>query len=577
MAIATLTVDIVAKLANLQTGFDRAAQIAERNAKRMDAAFAAAARTFGGLVGGLSAGALITGLKGAVTAIDDLAEAAAGVGVGAVALAELRSRAAEAGVEAEQLDNALGKLNAKLIDAASGNKRAAAAFDAMGVAIRDANGNIRSTEQVLRDVADRFATYSNSAEKSALAAELFGERIGRKLVAYLSQGSEGLRQFTGLTEELVADAERSAREIDRLATSFERLKNTLLSGVVPALNSTVDTVGRIDFRKIFEAFRASGTPSAAFVEYFRQLNESAGKTVQAREALARFGATYDEVDRLLRRSPGAKAPVVGLPDPPVIKAASAALRDLNTEIDGYTRQLQRERRSLSDWLGLRDIDEAQQGFRKVEERIARINDLTGRAAANKWAADIALLDDAFFNAEISVEEYEAAIRRATGQTEALADASEKTTDIARELGLTFSSAFEDAIVGGEDLRDVLRGLEKDILRIITRKLVTEPLAGAVSGAVGNFDLGALFGKLFGSFAGGFAVGGFIPPGQWGIAGERGPEIVYGGKAGATVEPSRSAGHTINITVQGNATRDTANQIAVQVGRALSLAGARGFA
>lgn len=40
MPIATLTIDFVAQLAGLQADFDRAAQLAEKNAKRMESAFA---------------------------------------------------------------------------------------------------------------------------------------------------------------------------------------------------------------------------------------------------------------------------------------------------------------------------------------------------------------------------------------------------------------------------------------------------------------------------------------------------------------------------------------------------------
>ena len=79
------------------------------------------------------------------------------------------------------------------------------------------------------------------------------------------------------------------------------------------------------------------------------------------------------------------------------------------------------------------------------------------------------------------------IESALAETDALADAT-------RDLGFTFASAFEDAVVGGERLSEVLKGLEQDILRILTRRLVTEPLADAVTGAVrgGQSLLGDLF-------------------------------------------------------------------------------------
>ena len=90
------------------------------------------------------------------------------------------------------------------------------------------------------------------------------------------------------------------------------------------------------------------------------------------------------------------------------------------------------------------------------------------------------------------------------------DDVEKTKSAWEELGPTFSSAFEDAIVEGKKLSDVMNGLEKDILRIVTRKLVTEPLGNAISGIFGGGGSGLLggVGKLFGFATGGsFTVGG----------------------------------------------------------------------
>lgn len=93
---------------------------------------------------------------------------------------------------------------------------------------------------------------------------------------------------------------------------------------------------------------------------------------------------------------------------------------------------------------------------------------------------------------------EAARARADVQSRAnkeLSDAKDQTDglkDAAKDLGLTFSSSLEDAIAEGKKLHDVLSGLEQDILRIVTRKLVTEPLANAISGIGSN-----LFGSLFG--------------------------------------------------------------------------------
>lgn len=63
---------------------------------------------------------------------------------------------------------------------------------------------------------------------------------------------------------------------------------------------------------------------------------------------------------------------------------------------------------------------------------------------------------------------------------------DKTKSAAEELGMTFASAFEGAIVGGKEFSAVLDGLAQDVLRITVRKSITEPLAGWLSAGISSF-------------------------------------------------------------------------------------------
>lgn len=69
--------------------------------------------------------------------------------------------------------------------------------------------------------------------------------------------------------------------------------------------------------------------------------------------------------------------------------------------------------------------------------------------------------------------------------------AKKMKDINKELSMTFSSAFEDAIVHGKSFRDVLDGIAQDLIRITVRQNLTKPVADAVSninwGSVFNFN------------------------------------------------------------------------------------------
>lgn len=96
----------------------------------------------------------------------------------------------------------------------------------------------------------------------------------------------------------------------------------------------------------------------------------------------------------------------------------------------------------------------------------------------------------------SLQEYVALLQSSKGLN-AIEVQTQRNADVARDLGLAFKSAAEEAIVNFEGVRSVLRGLEQDLLRIATRKLVTEPLANW-----GTDLLRSTMPSLFGAPAGG---------------------------------------------------------------------------
>ncbi|OAN53898.1 hypothetical protein A6A04_13480 [Paramagnetospirillum marisnigri] len=104
------------------------------------------------------------------------------------------------------------------------------------------------------------------------------------------------------------------------------------------------------------------------------------------------------------------------------------------------------------------------------------------------------------------------------QMDGLKDKIESTKKLGADLGMTFSSAFEDAIVSAKSFSEVLQGLAQDILRLMIRSQITQPLAAAAQ---------PFFSSLLGSITSGlgFASGtSSAPPGMaW--VGERGPELI----------------------------------------------------
>lgn len=196
---------------------------------------------------------------------------------------------------------------------------------------------------------------------------------------------------------------------------------------------------------------------------------------------------------------------------------------------------------------IKRANEAAVALEKVREEVQRTSDafITGIPAT-----DAAFENDMVgFWARVAVEQKKT--------TDDLADA-------AKDLGFTFTSAFEDAVIEGEKFSDVLKAIEKDVARIILRMTVTKPLAEGLAGILGE-GLKGVFGgggdatsqtgpgfedQLSGRRAGGgsvFAGGRFL-------VGEQGPELFVPSRDGTIVPNHALGGVTINngdIVISGS--------------------------
>ena len=103
--------------------------------------------------------------------------------------------------------------------------------------------------------------------------------------------------------------------------------------------------------------------------------------------------------------------------------------------------------------------------------------------------------------------------------------------------MAFSSAFEDAVIGGDKLSNVFRSLTKDLARMALRLGVTNPL------------LNAAFGLDLPIFGGGKASGGSVDAGTSYLVGEKGPEIMVPRSSGTIIPNHAIADSAGGGTVQ----------------------------
>lgn len=125
---------------------------------------------------------------------------------------------------------------------------------------------------------------------------------------------------------------------------------------------------------------------------------------------------------------------------------------------------------------------------------------------------------------------------------------------------SFSDSMADAIVNAENLGDVFEQTLKRMAASFISSGIQDLLGGLFRGAVSGGGRGSFLGRIFAGF---FDNGGNIPAGQFGIVGERGPEIVSGpAQVTSRADTAKAMGatyNTFNIDARG-AVEGTAEQI-----------------
>lgn len=208
------------------------------------ATFSTAAKTAGAVLAGAITGAALQDyVKTSIDAIDKTDELAERVGMAAGEFAGLQYAAKFASIEGEALAGTLTKFNQNIVKAADGSKVQAAAFDLIGVSVRDAEGNVKGAAQLLGEVADRFAELPDGPQKAALAIQLFGKQ-GAALLPLLNRGGAGIKELTDqarelglvLDEETYAAAGQFNDTLDVIASRSEGAGQQVAANLLPALN-----------------------------------------------------------------------------------------------------------------------------------------------------------------------------------------------------------------------------------------------------------------------------------------------------------------------------------------------------
>ena len=180
----------------------------------------------------------------AINHADSIAKTAKAAQFGAETYQEITFAASQFGVAQGQLDSALVRFTKRLGLADQGTGAAIKAYEKYGIATRDLNGDMRTSEDVFRQVADVIGNLDNEAEKVAATTQFFGDDAAR-LALLLGGGTRAIDEMAQTARELglildadlLRNAEAASDELDRMKRIATAQATVFASSLFPAVIS----------------------------------------------------------------------------------------------------------------------------------------------------------------------------------------------------------------------------------------------------------------------------------------------------------------------------------------------------
>mgnify|MGYP001485748275 CR=1 FL=1 len=438
----------------------------------------------GGAIAAVTAGvvALTAAAKQAITEGSKLAKVADKVGVTTDELQRLRYGFELTGVAAGTTDTALQRFSRRIGEAANGSGVLYEILKANGVQLRDVTGKMKSQGKLLSEYADLIKNASSEQERLLLSFKAF-DREGAGLVLALKNGSRGLDELMGkadeaggvLDEKLLRTAEKIDDEFAALWRTFETdAKRATLNAAhwLDELRTDLKT-----HRQSVVNARTAGTMVGEFAD---------GRSPKG-DRVFDFGNRVEQGFDLFDAQ---KDKPTIIPD----KGNGGSGGGSSTKkVDPYERvlkQLQFERELL--------------GMNAQEQKRANALRLAGVDAASKQGQELIKVTDEIY-----------------AQTKAQQQHNEMVS-LLGSMAQDSMSQFIDAL----GIADTAAG----------RLVATLAEAALQAAFMGQGPMAGMFGTspeanlataLMSGFQGFFADGGTLGAGQWGIAGENGPEPIVG--------------------------------------------------
>ena len=250
--------ELVAKLSLDSSEYDKGLSNAEKSAKSLGDTLTKAGKSMAGVsaAGAVVATSIGTLAYKAGVGADDLNTLSKVTGIATDELQKYAYASDLVDVSVETVARANKKLAKNAYEAANGSKSQTEAFEAIGVSVVDANGNLRDSEDIFQDVIANLGQMTNETERDAIAQKLMGKSAA-ELNPLIEDGGETYKMVADTLKKYDLDYidQKTLDKANEFNDSLDTMKlvgkvaisqvgSQLASYLAPALKTVVGLVGQ---------------------------------------------------------------------------------------------------------------------------------------------------------------------------------------------------------------------------------------------------------------------------------------------------------------------------------------------
>lgn len=190
-------------------------------------------------------------------AADELNTLSKQTGISTSTLQKYSAAADLVDVPLETMVNSQTKLTRSMAQAQDGAKKQTEAFDKLGIAVTDSNGELRDSNTVFDEVITALGKIENPTERAATAQKIFGNNA-KELNSLIADGGETYQKVAKIYEdndlsivdqETLDNANKFNDAIDTIkltaSAALSKVGTTLAASLAPALEKAVEWVGKL--------------------------------------------------------------------------------------------------------------------------------------------------------------------------------------------------------------------------------------------------------------------------------------------------------------------------------------------